>query len=464
MSNKVLEIVIKARDEATKTLNGLSDTLKKNEQSFKKMAVGGTVAFTGITTAIALSVKEANKDQQALTRLTHILKTATGATDEQIKSLKKQADALERVGVVGADATMTAQGQLATFDLQAESIEKLIPSILDYAVAEKGASVSSEELKSMTNGLAQALQGNFGSLTRTGFVLDENTKALIANGTETQRVEALVSVLNSTYSGMNETMKQTAEGGMIALKNQFDGLLSTIGTQFLPLIVQLTEKLTPVIEKVTAWVEANPELTRNIILASAAIAGIIALIGILGLVLPAVITGFTLLAGPIGVVIGILAGLVIAVKNVSQIMYMLQNELPLIWDGIKITFKEGIDNLISMFDPLFKTIDKVKNAVSNIGSGIKSSVSGAISKVKDKISGKAVGGGVQVGNSYLVGEKGPEMFTPANNGSIVPNYKLAGSGGMNLTININGGTYLDDNVAEKLGDRIIQNFKLISKF
>jgi hypothetical protein len=41
----------------------------------------------------------------------------------------------------------------------------------------------------------------------------------------------------------------------------------------------------------------------------------------------------------------------------------------------------------------------------------------------------------------------------------MPNYKLAGGGGMSLTINMNGGTYLDDNVAEKIGDRIIQNVK-----
>jgi len=72
---------------------------------------------------------------------------------------------------------------------------------------------------------------------------------------------------------------------------------------------------------------------------------------------------------------------------------------------------------------------------------------------------RATGGGVQIDQSYLVGERGPELFTPSGNGSIMPNHKLAGTGGMSLTINMNGGTYLDDNVAEKIGDRIIQNVK-----
>jgi hypothetical protein len=43
----------------------------------------------------------------------------------------------------------------------------------------------------MTNGLAQALNGNFASLTKTGFVLDDVTKDLIKNGTEAERTAAI---------------------------------------------------------------------------------------------------------------------------------------------------------------------------------------------------------------------------------------------------------------------------------
>jgi len=40
---------------------------------------------------------------------------------------------------------------------------------------------------------------------------------------------------------------------------------------------------------------------------------------------------------------------------------------------------------------------------------------------------KAMGGPVYTGKTYLVGEKGPEVFSPASNGTIVPNDKLGGS-------------------------------------
>ena len=44
-----------------------------------------------------------------------------------------------------------------------------------------------------------------------------------------------------------------------------------------------------------------------------------------------------------------------------------------------------------------------------------------------KITGNAMGGPVQSGTPYIVGERGPELFVPGYNGSIVPNTKMGGS-------------------------------------
>lgn len=50
---------------------------------------------------------------------------------------------------------------------------------------------------------------------------------------------------------------------------------------------------------------------------------------------------------------------------------------------------------------------------------------------------RASGGPVMGGKSYLVGERGPELFTPGASGSITPNNALGG--GANITVNVNGG-------------------------
>jgi hypothetical protein len=51
--------------------------------------------------------------------------------------------------------------------------------------------------------------------------------------------------------------------------------------------------------------------------------------------------------------------------------------------------------------------------------------------------GKAAGGPVRSGTSYLVGERGPELFTPSGSGMITPNNRLV-SGGSTININVTG--------------------------
>jgi phage-related minor tail protein len=51
----------------------------------------------------------------------------------------------------------------------------------------------------------------------------------------------------------------------------------------------------------------------------------------------------------------------------------------------------------------------------------------------------AVGGPVNAGSPYVVGEKGPELFVPSSSGSIVPNGAMGNSGGGSggVTVNYN---------------------------
>lgn len=77
--------------------------------------------------------------------------------------------------------------------------------------------------------------------------------------------------------------------------------------------------------------------------------------------------------------------------------------------------------------------------------------------------GRAIGGPVSAGTTYLVGEKGPELFTPSSSGTITPNSQLrtsSSAGGitynMALTVNNNGGKDDSNNAsaARQLGEMI----------
>jgi hypothetical protein len=237
------ENAIKGVDKTVQTAStGMSNFVGK----VKQIGASLGIAFAGTQVLqfgrdVIQQAQEAEAQQQ---RLYQLMKVGTGATDEQIASLNAQAEALEKVGVVtGGNITQT-QSQLATFNLQTETIKTLTPAILDYVTAEKGAAAGADEFKQMTNGLAQALNGNFGSLTRVGFVIDENTKKTISSGTESQRAAAIVEVLNSTYKDFNKELRNTPEGRMQVLRNDFDKLKEDLGKKLLPALKIVTDFLT----------------------------------------------------------------------------------------------------------------------------------------------------------------------------------------------------------------------------
>ena len=228
------EIVIGSKLDA-KGFKQAESATDKLTRSVKNLAATLGLAFS--TKAIInfgrASVRASLEAQAQQQRLAALLKVTNGATQDQVNVLNEQAASLEKVGVVSGGNVTQVQSQLATFDLQLSTIKALTPAILDYVVAEKGAAASASEFKSMTNGLAQALQGNFASLTKTGFVLDETTKNLIKNGTEAERAAALVTVLNSTYKDFNQNLRDTPMGQFQVLANSAETAKTIIGTDLL---------------------------------------------------------------------------------------------------------------------------------------------------------------------------------------------------------------------------------------
>ena len=244
MANVVIEIASEfVGKKAFKQAETATDKLNKGVKNLARN-VGLAFGTAAVVAYGKASVKAALESQAEQERLNNILRVTTGATQDQIDVLNEQANALERIGVVTGGNIKTTQSQLATFDLQISTIKTLTPAILDYVTAEKGATASASDFKSMTNGLAQALNGNFASLTKTGFVLDEFTKKTIKEGTETERAAALVKVLNSTYKDFNANLRNTDSGKMQVLANTAREVQTIIGSGIIQSLKLLSEDTT----------------------------------------------------------------------------------------------------------------------------------------------------------------------------------------------------------------------------
>ncbi|MGI1661389.1 hypothetical protein ACRDNQ_04025 [Palleronia sp. KMU-117] len=454
-------------DGLEKTTTGLRSRIDDLQPTFQGMAAAGTAAFAAISAFSLVSIRGAAQAEVAQKRLAHVIQTSTGASDAQVAALIRQAEALEEVGVVSADAINILQEEAASFDLSAEAIERLTPAATDFTVALYGINPSAEQARQAMTGLGKALQGQLELLTKKGYQLDVNSEAILKNGTEEERVSEIIKILGSNYENLNTAMRNTAEGGMVGMSFATGKLSDSIGEALIPALNQITSTLAPLIDKIAEWIATNPELTKNILIATAAVAGLVAIVGTLGLLLPPIIAGFTLLLGPVGLAIAIIGALGFAVMRVVQILDILKNDTAMVWLGIKEYFKEAVDFIISKtLDPLIAKLESVISFLKRVRDGIAAiggKVGGAVSSI---LPGRAAGGPVASNTPYIVGERGPELFVPSGAGRVVPNYALAGgSTAPVINLTITGNSFMgEDDMAERVGDRIIslvkQNMRL----
>jgi hypothetical protein len=132
-----------------------------------------------------------------------------------------------------------------------------------------------------------------------------------------------------------------------------------------------------------------------------------------------------------------------------------------IGDGIMGIFKSMGNFIADTFNNLLEMIKPIKEIASSLFGG----------KSPEPIAGaRAEGGSVASGKSYLVGEKGAEIFTPSSSGSIIPNSQISNTSVNNTsgskssiasiigTVNIvvQGGENMASDLSQKIKDVIRQ--------
>jgi hypothetical protein len=120
-------------------------------------------------------------------------------------------------------------------------------------------------------------------------------------------------------------------------------------------------------------------------------------------------------------------------------------------DGKQKSLSQNIQSIADAFNSIAIAIGKVQGAYEALqrfldtgaGKRIEKAMSFLPTNVlirkfmelgKDNKPHKAMGGSVMGGKSFLVGEHGPEYFTPGTTGTLTPNHRLGGQ----IIINING--------------------------
>lgn len=233
------------------------DTMKSKSLSFVKtglkgIAIGGVAALTGLTLAVKDSLKYADEQIKAETRLNQLMMNVKGTTLANVSAVKKYAGVLQKTTTVGDEVTIAGASQLATFKLSADSIQTLLPALQDLAVGTYGVNVSQEQMIQSGNLIGKVMGGQVGALSRVGVTFDKTQEKMLKTGTQAQKTATLVEVLGQNYGGLAKEMAKTPQGKIIQLKNSFGDIKETIGKSVYPMVVQFSDYLMskmPEIEK-----------------------------------------------------------------------------------------------------------------------------------------------------------------------------------------------------------------------
>ena len=225
LSLKILADIDDLKNKLNQADNAVETNSEKISAFGKKAAAAFAVAAAAAVaygTKLAVDgVKAAIEDEAAQLRLANALRTATGATNDQIKATEDFILQTSLATGVADDKLRPAMQRLAVSTKDTGEAQRLLNLALDIS---KGKGI---ELETVANALGRAQDGNTTALGRLGLGL---SKAELSTLSFTE-VQAKLSEL---YGGAAAANAETFQGKIDRLKVGFDEAKESLGTALLP--------------------------------------------------------------------------------------------------------------------------------------------------------------------------------------------------------------------------------------
>lgn len=516
--SRELNLILKLKDQVSNDLKGISGQLDKMQPAFKAMAAVGTTAFVGVSAAIYKSTQSAVSAQEIFNKFDVVFGDVGKEAEAVAQDLRNnfglaESSAKDLLSSTGDMLTGFGMSGDAALDL-AEKTNKLAVDLASFTNIEGGAERASRSL-------TKALLGESDSAKELGVVIiDKDVKAKIeamkaagefTNETERQQkaLATLAIALEQSKNAVGDFARtqDSVANQQRVLKERTKELSETLGVTFIPLMADVLEAIAPVIKNLTEWINKNPELAKNILIVTGAVSGLVAIMGILGIMLPGIIaTGtamgvmFTTLISPVGLIVAAIS-ILIAIgvllwknwdvvqkktkeiwesiaeffssigesikKNIEEVWGSITDYFGSVWDDIKSGAKDAINFLIGMAESMANAYIKAANFIISALNKIQVSVPEWVPRIGGKSFGVniskvseisiprlAEGGLITKPTTLLAGEAGPEAIIPLN--------RMAGAGIGGITINVYGDVTGED-LIERVGEELMKMLKRETK-
>ena len=456
-----LTFVIDAQNKANQAfkqvegnLSSVQSKLKDLGPTFTKMAAVGTAAVAALGFGMKAAIDASNEMSNAMIGLNTVAK----AFGQNAEEAKDAAASLAKDGLMSVKSASNSLKNLLAAGFNLPEAIKLMNAFKDAAAFNRqGTLAFGDAIEGATQGIKNQnsiMVDNAGITKNLSIILEEagyTAQDLGKVATDTGVRMALFNGILKEASAFQGDASRAAEqlsGKQAILATQLFNMKAAIGDALAPAFTELLKRLTPIVENITIWVKENPKLAANLIIGATAVAGLVAALGTLGLILPSVIAGIKLVGAALlfitanPVVLAITAIIVagyLLVKNWESIKQALIN----IWEGIKSAIKSAIDAIHSWIEReieaqkrwnkewsdsfrkewawFFELVDAIKWVMSQIG------------KIVQPV-GSAIGSAIESYQSSLPQRVGGKV-SPEQNFSPIPSANRQGN---NYSFTFNG--------------------------
>jgi len=364
-NNAVLEVVLKARDEASATIEGmgkkvggLSDLLAG---SFKNATIVSAAALAGLGAVAFTSITAFEESQKVMAQTEAVLKSTGGAAGVTADEINNMAQKMMNLTGMSDETIQSAENLLLTFtQISKEIFPDATRTVLDMSVA------LGQDTKSSAIQLGKALNDPINGMTalkRVGVMFNDSQKETIISlqksGDLMGAQKLILKELQTEFGGSAEAAGKTFGGQLNILKENIDNLKESFGGL-------LVKGLEPVVNKVVVLAKSFNELVTGAKPLSAFVKDLSTQFGPFGKIVGEVITFFAThkeaLVAVAGVIGGVLSISIIAATVAMMSFIAVSLPVLLIFGAIG----AGVAILISHWGQVIEVFNKIKPVLDGI--------------------------------------------------------------------------------------------------
>jgi len=447
MAEVLSELVARITADSTELKRGLSEAesnisnwVKNNERQFRTIGIALAGLGATIMGTLGMATKAAADEQVGINRLAMSMKNVGVSYDNVKASLEAVIKATQRKTGVADNEQRDILSRLILVTKDYNQALSLLPTALDLAAAGQMDAVTAATY--LGKAYEELQQGA--------------DKISIRLGRASLEFKSLAEIQNAV-KGSAEAMVNPFD----VIKNEMDDLFEKIGTALLPSFKKLVEAFIPIIDKVVAWIDANPELVQQLLLLAVAVGGVATILGPILVMLPTIMglmTAFGVVTG--GIALGPIALIILGITSLIAIGFLLYQNWETVKTGIVNIWNTIVDAVIKAVNTIIgwiNTLIGLMNKIPGVNIGAIAPIGGGAGRVTRPAEILPAVGATMPGYQYggkIPGRIGEPVPILAHAGETV--LPVGRSGGVTINLNVAGSILTERNLEAVLREALLK--------